>query len=60
MNSISYVELWIIKVLPSFFMIFLTLEHILTHISFLVISIVIIIHFLTLLVNEFVEFYDLS
>nr|UPT34575.1 cytochrome c heme attachment protein [Idesia polycarpa] len=41
-------------------MIFLTLEHILTHISFSVVSIVIIIHFLTLLVNEFVGLYDSS
>nr|YP_010145849.1 cytochrome c biogenesis protein [Xylosma longifolia]YP_010266425.1 cytochrome c heme attachment protein [Xylosma congesta]QGU83860.1 cytochrome c heme attachment protein [Xylosma congesta]QQO79688.1 cytochrome c biogenesis protein [Xylosma longifolia]QXJ41509.1 cytochrome c heme attachment protein [Xylosma congesta]UIE10227.1 cytochrome c heme attachment protein [Xylosma congesta]WCO11589.1 cytochrome c heme attachment protein [Xylosma congesta] len=41
-------------------MIFLTLEHILTHISFSVVSIVIIIHFLTLLVNEFAGLYDSS
>nr|QGU84463.1 cytochrome c heme attachment protein [Casearia decandra] len=41
-------------------MIFLTLEHILTHISFSVVSIVIIIHFITLLVNEFAGLYDSS
>nr|YP_010044953.1 cytochrome c heme attachment protein [Dianyuea turbinata]QPF96093.1 cytochrome c heme attachment protein [Dianyuea turbinata] len=41
-------------------MIFFTLEHILTHISFSVVSIVIIIHFISLLVNEFVRLYDSS
>nr|UDP58073.1 cytochrome c biogenesis protein [Melicytus ramiflorus] len=41
-------------------MIFLALEHILTHISFSVVSIVILIHLLTLLVDEFVELYDSS
>nr|YP_009936068.1 cytochrome c heme attachment protein [Oxytropis arctobia]QNS39102.1 cytochrome c heme attachment protein [Oxytropis arctobia] len=41
-------------------MIFSTLEHILTHISFSVISIVISIHLITLLVNEIVGLYDLS
>nr|YP_010184412.1 cytochrome c biogenesis protein [Medeola virginiana]ANO45271.1 cytochrome c heme attachment protein [Medeola virginiana]QVG63258.1 cytochrome c biogenesis protein [Medeola virginiana] len=35
-------------------MIFVTLEHILTHISFSIISIVIMIHFMTLLVHEIV------
>nr|YP_010511941.1 cytochrome c biogenesis protein [Dipteryx alata]QTW98864.1 cytochrome c heme attachment protein [Dipteryx alata]UXL83265.1 cytochrome c biogenesis protein [Dipteryx alata] len=41
-------------------MIFSTLEHILTHISFSVVSIVISIHLITLLVNEIVELYDSS
>nr|YP_010832671.1 cytochrome c biogenesis protein [Astragalus jiuquanensis]WFG52413.1 cytochrome c biogenesis protein [Astragalus jiuquanensis] len=41
-------------------MIFSTLEHILTQISFSVISIVISIHLITLLFNEIVELYDLS
>nr|QGA84784.1 cytochrome c heme attachment protein [Swartzia emarginata] len=41
-------------------MIFSTLEHILTHISFSVVSIVISIHLITLLVNEIVGLYDLS
>nr|ATL23346.1 cytochrome c biogenesis protein [Salweenia bouffordiana] len=39
-------------------MIFSTLEHILTHISFSVVSIVISIHLITLLVNEIVGLYD--
>nr|YP_010939897.1 cytochrome c heme attachment protein [Nothapodytes nimmoniana]WLG31419.1 cytochrome c heme attachment protein [Nothapodytes nimmoniana] len=39
-------------------MIFFTLEHILTHISFSIISIVITIHFITLLVDEIVKLYD--
>nr|YP_009671018.1 cytochrome c heme attachment protein [Passiflora arbelaezii]QCX30265.1 cytochrome c heme attachment protein [Passiflora arbelaezii] len=41
-------------------MIFSTLEHILTHISFSVVSIVIIIHLIILLVDEFIELYDSS
>nr|YP_009561483.1 CcsA [Deutzianthus tonkinensis]QAT19572.1 CcsA [Deutzianthus tonkinensis] len=41
-------------------MIFSTLEHILIHISFSVVSIVITIHLITLLVDEFVELYDSS
>nr|YP_009502481.1 cytochrome c biogenesis protein [Pimelea aquilonia]YP_009502482.1 cytochrome c biogenesis protein [Pimelea aquilonia]AWV82866.1 cytochrome c biogenesis protein [Pimelea aquilonia]AWV82867.1 cytochrome c biogenesis protein [Pimelea aquilonia] len=41
-------------------MIFSILEHILTHISFSVVSIVITIHFLTLLVDEVVGLYDSS
>nr|YP_009939022.1 cytochrome c heme attachment protein [Turpinia arguta]YP_009975037.1 cytochrome c biogenesis protein [Turpinia montana]YP_010881730.1 cytochrome c biogenesis protein [Turpinia affinis]ADD30973.1 cytochrome c heme attachment protein [Staphylea colchica]QHE50550.1 cytochrome c biogenesis protein [Staphylea trifolia]QYJ09125.1 cytochrome c heme attachment protein [Staphylea holocarpa]QNK04037.1 cytochrome c biogenesis protein [Turpinia montana]QNV47256.1 cytochrome c heme attachment protein len=41
-------------------MIFSTLEHILTHISFSVVSIVITIHLITLLVDEIVELYDSS
>nr|YP_009945728.1 cytochrome c biogenesis protein [Flueggea virosa]QOE56279.1 cytochrome c biogenesis protein [Flueggea virosa]DAZ85476.1 TPA: CcsA [Flueggea virosa] len=41
-------------------MIFLTLEHILTHISFSVVSVVILIHLITLLVNEFLGSYDSS
>nr|YP_009670560.1 cytochrome c heme attachment protein [Passiflora suberosa]QCX29813.1 cytochrome c heme attachment protein [Passiflora suberosa] len=41
-------------------MIFSTLEHILTHISFSVVSIVILIHLIILLVDEFVELYDSS
>nr|YP_009485979.1 CcsA [Bretschneidera sinensis]AWA25584.1 CcsA [Bretschneidera sinensis]URF21794.1 CcsA [Bretschneidera sinensis]URF21880.1 CcsA [Bretschneidera sinensis]URF21966.1 CcsA [Bretschneidera sinensis]URF22052.1 CcsA [Bretschneidera sinensis] len=41
-------------------MIFSTLEHILTHISFSVASIVITIYFLTLLVDEIVGLYDSS
>nr|YP_010760607.1 cytochrome c heme attachment protein [Entada phaseoloides]WEY34923.1 cytochrome c heme attachment protein [Entada phaseoloides] len=41
-------------------MIFSTLEHILTHISFSVVSIVIAIRLLTLLVNEIVVLYDSS
>nr|YP_009771544.1 cytochrome c heme attachment protein [Poecilanthe parviflora]QIT02329.1 cytochrome c heme attachment protein [Poecilanthe parviflora]QVX30374.1 cytochrome c heme attachment protein [Poecilanthe parviflora] len=39
-------------------MIFSTLEHILTHISFSVVSILIAIHLITSLVNEIVGFYD--
>nr|QVX29548.1 cytochrome c heme attachment protein [Harpalyce brasiliana] len=39
-------------------MIFSTLEHILTHISFSVVSIVISIHLITSLVNEIVGLYD--
>nr|YP_009255656.1 cytochrome c biogenesis protein [Cornus controversa]AND96916.1 cytochrome c biogenesis protein [Cornus controversa]AUF34323.1 CcsA [Cornus controversa]WPR14632.1 cytochrome c heme attachment protein [Cornus controversa] len=41
-------------------MIFSTLEHILTHISFSVVSIVITIHLITLLVDEIVRLYDSS
>nr|YP_009671427.1 cytochrome c heme attachment protein [Passiflora obovata]QCX30676.1 cytochrome c heme attachment protein [Passiflora obovata] len=41
-------------------MIFSTLQHILTHISFSVVSIVIIIHLIILLVDEFIELYDSS
>nr|QWY87235.1 cytochrome c heme attachment protein [Pericopsis elata] len=41
-------------------MIFSTLEHILTHISFSVVSIVISIHLITLLVNEIIGLYDSS
>nr|YP_010734454.1 cytochrome c heme attachment protein [Euphorbia makinoi]WEH01228.1 cytochrome c heme attachment protein [Euphorbia makinoi] len=41
-------------------MIVSALEHILTHISFSVVSIVITIHLITLLVDEFVELYDSS
>nr|YP_009867998.1 cytochrome c biogenesis protein [Pterocarpus marsupium]QKG62394.1 cytochrome c biogenesis protein [Pterocarpus marsupium] len=41
-------------------MIFSTLEHILTHISFSVVSIVISTHLITLLVNEILGFYDSS
>nr|BDH72744.1 cytochrome c heme attachment protein [Ormosia sericeolucida] len=41
-------------------MIFSTLEHILTHISFSIVSIVISIHLITLLVNEIVRLYDSS
>nr|ATV97611.1 cytochrome c heme attachment protein [Lecythis minor] len=41
-------------------MIFLTLEHILTHISFSIVSIVITIHLITLLVAEIVKLYDSS
>nr|QKV09710.1 c-type cytochrome synthesis protein [Pyrularia edulis] len=41
-------------------MIFSILEHILTHISFSIVSIVITIHFITLLVDEIVELYDSS
>nr|QWE50100.1 cytochrome c biogenesis/heme attachment protein [Averrhoa bilimbi] len=41
-------------------MIFFTLEHILTHISFSVVSIVITIHLITILVNEIVGLYDSS
>nr|UXL83927.1 cytochrome c biogenesis protein [Dermatophyllum secundiflorum] len=41
-------------------MIFSTLEHILTHISFSVVSIVISINLITLLVNEIVGLYDSS
>nr|QGA84787.1 cytochrome c heme attachment protein [Xanthophyllum eurhynchum] len=39
-------------------MIFSTLEHILTHISFSVVSIVISIHLITLLVNEIIRLYN--
>nr|YP_009742070.1 cytochrome c biogenesis protein [Rubus trifidus]QID77014.1 cytochrome c biogenesis protein [Rubus trifidus] len=42
------------------FMIFSTLERILTHISFSIISIVITIHLITLLVDEIVGLYDSS
>nr|QPZ49725.1 cytochrome c-type biogenesis protein CcsA [Solanum septemlobum] len=41
-------------------MIFSTLEHILTHISFSIVSIVITIHFITFLFDEIVKLYDLS
>ncbi|KAL5581739.1 hypothetical protein UlMin_014181 [Ulmus minor] len=41
-------------------MIFSTLEHILAHISFSVVSIVITIHLITLLVDEIVGLYDSS
>nr|YP_010532941.1 cytochrome c heme attachment protein [Raphia vinifera]UXX43854.1 cytochrome c heme attachment protein [Raphia vinifera]WGM80604.1 cytochrome c heme attachment protein [Raphia vinifera] len=41
-------------------MIFATLEHILTHISFSIISIVITIHFMTLLVHEIIGLRDSS
>nr|YP_010620679.1 cytochrome c heme attachment protein [Phyllanthus pulcher]YP_010620761.1 cytochrome c heme attachment protein [Nymphanthus franchetianus]WAX37988.1 cytochrome c heme attachment protein [Phyllanthus pulcher]WAX38070.1 cytochrome c heme attachment protein [Nymphanthus franchetianus] len=41
-------------------MIFLTLEHILTHISFSVVSVVILIHLITLLVDEFLGPYNSS
>nr|UGV23125.1 cytochrome c heme attachment protein [Elaeocarpus angustifolius] len=41
-------------------MIFFTLEHILTHISFSAVSIVITIHLITLLVNEIAGLYDSS
>nr|UWV19032.1 cytochrome c heme attachment protein [Coronilla valentina subsp. glauca] len=41
-------------------MIFSTLEHILTHISFSVVSIVISIHLITLFVNQIVGLYDSS
>nr|YP_010040634.1 cytochrome c heme attachment protein [Solanum japonense]YP_010128984.1 cytochrome c-type biogenesis protein CcsA [Solanum septemlobum]QOZ40094.1 cytochrome c heme attachment protein [Solanum japonense]QPZ48036.1 cytochrome c-type biogenesis protein CcsA [Solanum septemlobum] len=41
-------------------MIFSTLEHILTHISFSIVSIVITIHLLTFLFDEIVKLYDLS
>nr|AMX23204.1 CcsA [Solanum melongena]AXQ38251.1 cytochrome c heme attachment protein [Solanum insanum]QHI40966.1 Cytochrome c biogenesis protein CcsA [Solanum melongena x Solanum aethiopicum]QHI41654.1 Cytochrome c biogenesis protein CcsA [Solanum melongena x Solanum torvum]QLD21057.1 CcsA [Solanum aethiopicum] len=41
-------------------MIFSTLEHILTHISFSIVSIVITIHLITLLVEEIVKLYDSS
>nr|YP_010513506.1 cytochrome c biogenesis protein [Cleobulia coccinea]UXL85077.1 cytochrome c biogenesis protein [Cleobulia coccinea] len=41
-------------------MIFSTLEHILTHIAFSVVSIVISIHLITLLVNEIVGLHDSS
>lgn len=41
-------------------MIFSTLEHILTHISFSAVSILISIHLITLLVNEIVGLYDSS
>nr|YP_009516144.1 cytochrome c heme attachment protein [Solanum lanzae]AXQ39246.1 cytochrome c heme attachment protein [Solanum lanzae] len=41
-------------------MIFSTLEHILTHISFSIVSIVITIHLITLLVEKIVKLYDSS
>nr|YP_010044013.1 cytochrome c biogenesis protein [Securigera varia]QPF22243.1 cytochrome c biogenesis protein [Securigera varia] len=41
-------------------MIFSTLEHILTHISFSVVSIVISIHLITLFINQIVGLYDSS
>ena len=55
MNSIRYLFLKL-----QIFMIFLTLEHILIHISFSVVSIGTTIHLLTLLIDEFVELYDSS
>nr|WRO36690.1 cytochrome c heme attachment protein [Hylomecon japonica var. dissecta] len=42
------------------FMIFSTLEHILTHVSFSIVSIVITIYLMTLLVHEIVGLYDSS
>nr|YP_009906960.1 cytochrome c heme attachment protein [Pennantia cunninghamii]QLI53144.1 cytochrome c heme attachment protein [Pennantia cunninghamii] len=41
-------------------MIFSTLEHILTHISFSIVSIVILIHLITLVVDEIIKLYDSS
>lgn len=41
-------------------MIFSTLEHILTHISFSIVSIIITIHLITFLVDEIVKLYDSS
>lgn len=41
-------------------MIFVTLEHIFTHISFSIISVVIMIHFMNLLVQEILELWDSS
>ena len=41
-------------------MIFSTLEHILTHISFSIVSIVITIHLITLLVDKIRKLYDSS
>ncbi|MFS7901242.1 Cytochrome c biogenesis protein CcsA [Helianthus anomalus] len=41
-------------------MIFSTLEHILTHISFSIVSIVITVHLITLLGNEIIKPYDSS
>nr|YP_008378830.1 heme attachment to plastid cytochrome c [Najas flexilis]AFY64139.1 heme attachment to plastid cytochrome c [Najas flexilis] len=41
-------------------MIFVTLEHIFTHISFSIVSVVIMIHFLNLLVQEIIELWDSS
>nr|YP_010600667.1 cytochrome c heme attachment protein [Aralia echinocaulis]WAL06850.1 cytochrome c heme attachment protein [Aralia echinocaulis] len=41
-------------------MIFSTLEHILTHISFSIVSVVITIHLITLLVDEIIKLYDSS
>nr|QDP70298.1 cytochrome c heme attachment protein [Olea europaea subsp. cuspidata]QNH93332.1 cytochrome c heme attachment protein [Olea europaea]QXE42271.1 cytochrome c biogenesis protein [Olea europaea subsp. cuspidata]QXE42358.1 cytochrome c biogenesis protein [Olea europaea subsp. cuspidata]QXE42445.1 cytochrome c biogenesis protein [Olea europaea subsp. cuspidata] len=41
-------------------MIFSTLEHILTHISFSIVSIVITIHLITYLVDEIIKLYDSS
>nr|YP_009862923.1 cytochrome c heme attachment protein [Spathodea campanulata]QKD76299.1 cytochrome c heme attachment protein [Spathodea campanulata] len=55
MNSIADFY-FIIKGL--FFMIFLTLEHILTHISFSIVSIIITIHLIIFLVDEIVKLYD--
>nr|QVL27166.1 cytochrome c heme attachment protein [Vitex negundo var. cannabifolia] len=57
MNSIADLD-FIIKEL---FMIFSTLEHILTHISFSIVSIIIAIHLITFLVDEIVKkLYDSS
>nr|YP_009573104.1 cytochrome c biogenesis protein [Aphelandra knappiae]QBF44084.1 cytochrome c biogenesis protein [Aphelandra knappiae] len=41
-------------------MIFSTLEHILTHISFSIVSIIITIYFITFLVDEIIKLYDSS
>nr|UXR12681.1 cytochrome c heme attachment protein [Liquidambar formosana]WBR74739.1 cytochrome c heme attachment protein [Liquidambar acalycina] len=59
MNSIP--DFYSVIEVPSFFfMIFSTLEHILTHISVSVASIVITIYLITLLVDEIVGLYDSS
>nr|YP_010936312.1 cytochrome c heme attachment protein [Yamazakia pusilla]WKW54765.1 cytochrome c heme attachment protein [Yamazakia pusilla] len=58
MNSIPDLEFIIMGVLFHLnFMIFLTLEHILTHISFSIVSIRITIYLITFLVDEIVKLY---
>lgn len=59
MNSISIPDFdFIIK--GVFFMIFSTLEHILTHISFSIVSIIITIYLITFFDDEIVKLYDSS
>lgn len=66
MNSISDFDfiLFIIKGFIYFYdifiMIFSTLEHILTHISFSIVSIIITIYLITFSVDEIIKLYDSS
>ena len=58
MDPIMYSILDLNSLMGPLFMIFTTLEHILTHISFSIISIVITIHLMILLVREIVGLRD--